>query len=147
MTHQEMLGAVRKACIEANPSIVELSFGCEVVSRITKSTGIIMGRFSSKLYHVFVPAFGHSIALQKEDIIKIVGGPIRLADVLLAMIKNYQTPDIGLGSGSDGFCLWWFEDSNKDGSKCTPIWNLLKDNLSLQSEEAVSFLYQLVCGK
>jgi len=29
MTHQEKLEAIRKACVEANPEIVELKFGCE----------------------------------------------------------------------------------------------------------------------
>lgn len=68
---------------------------------------------------------------------------VGLADVLLALIENYETPQIGLGTGSDGQCLWTFFDKDK----AEILWNLRKDSLDDQSPETITFLHSLLCQK
>ncbi|KKN06989.1 hypothetical protein LCGC14_1071790 [marine sediment metagenome] len=84
----KLIEKIRSACIKANKEIVELKFGCEVVVS-TKKMGaqktVIKGFLSGG---GFMTSFGET---PEESIIKIIGRPIHLADVLLAMSKTADT--------------------------------------------------------
>lgn len=124
----QQLQLIREKCIEANPEIVELKFGCVV-------------KYSSKInmtcfhYGVDTSEYGNGNVgwyFIKEDggryfdsmpNFPIIGRPIRLSDVLLAMkAKIYHS----------------FVDM--DGI----IWNLKQDDLTLQSPECIEFIYSLL---
>lgn len=68
---------------------------------------------------------------------EIIGRPIRLADVLLAMNTNIIRIDATLTQGDSGYCLYVSVKENGH-----MFWNLLKDDLEEQSDETISFL----CG-
>lgn len=57
--------------------------------------------------------------------------PIRLADVLLAMREG--------GKATEAQEFWLIEDCNRENT-----WNLRKDDLTLQSDECVIFLANLL---
>ena len=124
MTHQQKLEAVRQACIKANPEIVELKLGCAY--RVPKRS------------EVFVVTSEHVIETIKGMGVKIIGRPPRLADVMLP-IGRYE--DLIHVTCDGWFCVLG-----------TPVnqffrraqWNLRKDSLDEQSEETISFLYELL---
>jgi hypothetical protein len=81
-----------------------------------------------------------NLVVEKKRIKEIVGRPIRLADVLLA-VQFYDLPD-----GYMFFNANWrgnVELSGLAGQKFTP-WNLRNDDLSQQSEECIEFLARLL---
>ena len=127
-THQEKLEAVRQAAIAANPEIVELTFGC-----ITEH-GIIAGiRYSDAIQahqYAMAPTRIDKIPelRSKEELGEIIGRPIRLADVILAL----RTSNIHEDDWKEELC------------RLTNKWDARKDSLDEQSEETISFLYELL---
>lgn len=162
MNHQQKLEAVRKACIKANPEIVELKFGCEFYQKHRKT-----GEVLSDAVYVFVgrgidvretsfcltnryagDAIGcydgyASYEVQSEKnmagYIEIIGRPIRLADVLLALNRKSNTSGYW---AVDTTGAWL--DMRKSVRHIMSEWNLRKDSLDEQSEETISFLYELL---
>lgn len=146
----EKLELIRKACIKANPSIMELGFGCEVEWRDEKATltgQVFTDSESKERYYSITPSLkGVDTFSEKDGYWKILGRPIRLADVLLAI--HAQTADRKV----TGF--WTVVGENGEFAKlmlhegelenCNIAWNLLKDDLRQQSEETVDFLYDLL---
>lgn len=131
MDKQQKIEDIRKVVIEANPSILDLVFGCEIVSLETRM--IFMGKgvyWNSYLGTTFVD-------MGSLVIDEIIGREIRLSDVLLA-IKNSNIRvmcDVGI------FVL-------PNGNWQTDIqWNLHYDSLSSQSDETISFLWDLLIGR
>ena len=141
MSKQEKISYIRERCIEANPDIKKLEFGCEVKYRNQEetyrfimenplvcvqcvcTTGVHIEGLSDKSPQSFCK---HRF----EEWFEIIGRPIRLADVL-------NLPD----SFTDKY-------SNKENKEllwklCTN-WNLLQDDLTLQSQETIDFLYSLL---
>lgn len=164
MTHQQKLEAVRQACIKANPEIVELKFGCEfragtstmlytdTESYAVNNIGFLRAHFCSKEYPRNAwegerresPTSMHSgkdiESLLKESIsaskafsntypsVEIIGRPIRLSDVILAL----RTSNIHEDDWKEELC------------RLTNKWDARKDSLGEQSEETISFLYELL---
>jgi len=141
MSKQEKISYIRERCIEANPDIKKLEFGCEVKYRNQEetyrfimenplvcvqcvcTTGVHIEGLSDKSPQSFCK---HRF----EEWFEIIGRPIRLADVL-------NLPD----SFTDKY-------SNKENKellwKLCANWNLLQDDLTLQSQETIDFLYSLL---
>lgn len=119
MTTQDQIQLIREKCIEANPEIA------------TK-------RLVGDKYEV------------TEEFVSC--RPIRLADILLAINKNPEDYSIGTDGRfmkmtwfpNGGFNMEWVKESN---GVLAIGWNLLKDDLSLQSPETIQFLYQLLSTK
>lgn len=138
LTTQEKIQEIKKACIAANPAILDLVFGCEVTSdKGEKVTIINKGRDIDGSWFSF---------LDKENLIttdevvggvnEILGRPIHLADILLA-VKAYKIKlDFDTRSQPFLFITDWKER--------TVIWNLLKDDLNLQDTAMIDFLYHLL---
>lgn len=152
---------LRQKIIEANPEIMELKFGCEFIAPDKERGRIIYysGEFNdsamvrmisvkhpkfpsllTKLYHS-IPAIRYSPRHKFSDLnLQIIGRPIRLADVLLAI---EQLPFFNL--------LVTKTDNNLTvverllgGSIFNGYWNLRDDNLDNQSDECKEFLYKLL---
>lgn len=143
MTHQQKLEAVRLKCIEANGSILDLTFGCVIKKgyrMFQNSTGYVCGVDRSDIYVRYgVPSVEEDTALfQRWDIKpeEIIGRPIQLPDVLLAIdtpFPNNTEVDEVYKKAVD-FLVF-------KGN-----WNLLLP-LDGQSEECVGFLYQLLLNE
>lgn len=126
MTHQEKLAFIRAKCILSNPEIVELKFGCKIACEQSEQHSVVT------VYDSFVEC-ENGIDYSSYEY-KIIGRPITLADILLAlkMRSNYgyiATNGEMFQSGRD------IEDGIA-GAK----WNLLK-TLEDQDEPTISFIY------
>lgn len=139
MNKEQQIEFIRERCIESNPSIKDLVFGCRIITS-SNSEMIITG---TRHLGFWVVSFDGQIMtdtwVYERSIEKIIGRPIRLADVLLAIKaapKGYY-----YRIWPDGF----FAD---DGDNCLDIaWKLKEDDLTLQSDETISWLFELLGGK
>lgn len=175
MEHQDKVAFIRQKTIETNPEIVELKFGCRLhhpgyrMANIydVSPTGYGNGKkFFTDLGHSFYDDTikdGHirRNSLDKPHMWKIIGRPVRLADVLLA-IGNHQdkwretnwftwvfpvAQELGKSGEWANFCGYshdkgWALLTNKD--KCPVGWNLRADDLEDQSEDTIEFIYSLL---
>lgn len=131
---KDNLEIVRQACIKANPSILELGFGCEINSLGHKYTVV-----ETMIAKVYARRWGEigpsSYYILTTGAFEILGRKIGLADVLLA-IKAYKIKlDFDTRSQPFLFITDW-----KDR---TIIWNL-KDDIREQSPETIEFLASLL---
>lgn len=152
----EQLAAIRQKCIEANPEIVELKFGCAL---LRPSSGrpykviedMTWGANTKEVWINSVPFGSMSLPLRvnKEEALRgipddngevwrIIGRPIRLADVLLAM--GMRRPMRGMIYCTSDGVLIDFENRKESGA----VWNLRADDLDQQSDETISFIHSLL---
>lgn len=174
---ENKLETIRQACIKANPQILELGFGCELNvyygEDINKREAILLEK-GEHIADSFPGGGEHQqdyvpyekvwlkepyvdceqcLDTDKDTnwvIFEILGRPIRLADVLLAIqagnwIEKNRTWSIStsglffpyemVGAGDE-----W--DKEMNGKR--PTWNLLKDRLEDQSDETLTFLAELL---
>lgn len=128
MTHQEKIDFIRKACIAANPDILKLEFGCEI--KFWEEISIIMHYekggssfdgenteyYSGKLYtytnegELRTHGDDGDFEMPRMSELEIIGRPIRLADVLLAVEKN-NPPD----SKYSAIEFWFSEEKENFG--------------------------------
>ncbi len=139
MTTKEKLEAIRQACIKANPEIVELKFGCLI-------SGFGHHRSPVVCLDKDYTAFLHAPTLITNDKTKnvqanyeIIGRPIRLADVLLALHRTSRTQNVSINTlvGTMMNHNFTRDDLNKH-------WDFYKDSLDEQPEETISFIYELL---
>jgi len=147
-TKHSLIENIRKEVIKANPSILDLVFGCKVfVQNYVTSVTII----EDKRGHVrveetqyvldFVGFASRSESLVQFDekhITKILGRTIGIADVLLAIGDEpvnffyYSTGEVRM------------DYLDKDDKEISIYWNLKNDNLELQPEETLLFINNLL---
>lgn len=140
---------VRQAVIKAVPEILELKFGCEVVD-VNAKKHRIMGLAVKTLhtnYDTYITSCSSlSVGQRVTDEIhtgqieKILGRPIRLADVLLATQRKTGMGDVMINS-LGGFGVF---EKGKWMDVAMPRYNLSKDSLEDQSEETWAFLADLL---
>lgn len=128
---------LKKAIQKANPEIMELKFGCEITLKSSFDRETVQHKMVLQMSgeHVFFDNFSQIGKIRSRDIVEIIGRPIRLADVLLALRgKNYQKmfPVEDFGIRADCPAIW------------RSIWNLKDDNLDNQPEETKQFLCDLL---
>lgn len=143
----EKIEAIRKACIAVNPEIVELKFGCElyypsypmnavIISDSPTGNGNIRSLRTDKGHGFFTDVVNSEGTLirrnmfEGEELWKIIGRPIRLADVLLVI----EDPVCGAMEEA----LELIDPSYKHA------WNLRNDNLLNQSSDTVDYIYDLI---
>lgn len=140
MNHLE---EVRKAVIAAVPNILDLKFGCQFT--IQGADRIIVGAWPEDGQWLSVhPIDGGPQELTKTMLdygARVIGRPIRLADVLIAM-SDIRVSEIEISSpcGHPTAAGIVF----KKGKRIA-LWVLNKDSLDDQSEEVISFLYKILC--
>lgn len=154
MTIQEKIDAIRAACVAANPSIMDLTFGClvkqkysvkEYVPVICEGTSI--SRTDDGEQEYVITTHGHTrdqVFIKRyypsdNYIVEILGRPVRLADVLFSR-QNHPGP---IGVDINGYFL----DCDDDMTKIQILevkWNLIKDDLRDQSPETIEFIYSLL---
>lgn len=145
MTRDTALGIIREACIKANPEIVKLDWGCQyrTFNRFLRVAESLMTPMDgSKDLYEYRNAEGRNFAVQIKE---IIGRPIRLADVLLAIGGSplHQASEFRV-NGSRGiaeFKIWGIATDTFQGWFS---WNLRADSLEEQSDEVLSFLGELL---
>lgn len=146
MTNEEI---VRLACIKAQPEIVELKFGCYVKRR---SNGDLRNRSAGKIGFVIkkypnpsavgvVFEGNETMSAVLNNEIEIIGRPIRLADILLAIGQSKKNADMEYGIRANGVFLTDFcEKAVFNENDEIIAWDLKNDDLSKQSPECLQFL-------
>ena len=133
---------ITQACIKANPEIMELKFGCEVEyeHRIRtyddgetkgkiKLRAIVSGKTKDKNRICITTKMGKgSHQRYWLEGMKIIGRPIRLADIVLMILENVEG----------------YARNNKILKVALFMWNLEDDNLDHQSKETINFIYGLI---
>ena len=137
MNTKDQIQFISEKCIAANPEIVELHIG--VLARQQGTMRLFLwNRRTWEAADDHRHTIGRSVFSGE-----ILGRPIRLADVLLAMEVNKtfakQVPS-GAYRGSKTSALTFLV-----GRK-NRLWNLRADDLEKQSKETISFLYRLLEG-
>lgn len=126
--NEQKYNELKDAIVKANPEIMGLKFGCLVslngdiyyVMRPQDKLGAVLmsdGKLWTKEY------------MQQVKGLKILGRPIRLADVILSLEKQ------------PGSIHWWASQKIQVVGK----WNCSIDNLDHQSDETKQFLINLLC--
>ena len=148
------LEKIRKACIKANPEIMELKFGC-VEKRHYRNLYDKNGQpeFDTKVMYL-----GTTKTQWKDEVVflddqgkpnmdyhcskkEIIGRPIQLADVLLALDKKRETGSpVWLVASHGEFILW---ENKKVKERSVIYWNLKKP-LEEQSKETIDFIAELI---
>jgi hypothetical protein len=117
----------------ANPEIMELKFGCEYIDH--KGDTMLYVRTSpNHHYGILKRTMSNTLFSCVRSDVKILGRPIRLADVLLAIDKRYDGNHFATAA-SNG----WLHFEGIRG-----FWNLKDDNLDHQSDETKQFLIDLL---
>ena len=134
---------LKKVIQEANPEIMELELGC-YFSGEGVSKGLIfriMNRFPFGFNAVYYHQ-GSGIVNGEFDIrkIKILGRPIRLADVLLAL----QRFSLDFLLIDDFLKMSYEEEHKKHWNTYEGYWNLKDNNLDNQSDELHKLLTKLL---
>jgi len=139
MNHEETIKRIQ----ELVPSVMALEFGCEVLAQEKYSPVGFLMPMTVLSVNESVREIDTTLytGLSYDDIITILGKPITLAIVLLA-ITEYKELQMTFAEaekedmGDDwGRIMYGFRDMN---------WNLSKDNFNDQSEETKTFIGNLL---
>lgn len=148
MTRTDHIAAIRTACIKANPEITSMKFACEVRVLEDQHFHYYMYRapFVATVVEYGVEYLGQRdetwsmYAVKNHDIIhlaitkyEVIGRPIRLADVLLAIEERVNT-----------FMNFDFIGNWPDAQELVCKWSLRTDDLEQQSDEMVAFVASLL---
>lgn len=132
---------------EANPGIMDLKFGCEVLKGDVRTRVVgLDGRV------VFFSPLINNQNTEFVEHLTILGRPIRLADVLLAIHKADPANKTNVTLESDGQFKHEVYDSKNpqpNGQVTSTIyskshWNLRDDNIDNQSWGCKQFLVELL---
>jgi len=157
MNHEETIKRIQ----ELVPSLMALEFGCEVrrkyPSRKIRYAKVLAhiggGNFqvqeridSSTNEEEYEKDYGHcEITHYEPDSFEVLGKPITLAVVLLAIGKQLDEDAWEVAINSDGqFIKDWGENKHE---MTDYYWNLSKDNFNDQSEETKTFIGNLLNNK
>lgn len=116
----DKLKLIREKCIAANPEIVETP----------KSNLVVVALLGIIESNIRDTGQAHLAEMKLGELLEILGRPIRLADVLLAIKTQWEKRDP--------------DAMYHDIIKTVSIWRLSTDDLEKQSEETINFLAELL---
>jgi hypothetical protein len=96
------LQQLKDVIVKANPSLLDLKMGCEIISLLGVYRKVIK-KDDNDNYIAFAQIGGITYNIERSDIKEIVGSPIQLQHVLIAIEKVYsltKKDDWGLSVGS-----------------------------------------------
>lgn len=171
MNRDQQLELIRRKCIEANPEIEELKFGCglyvetlggygghdiinqhrRVTAEQCRTEGLppyLVGAYFGERGYI-QPDFRMIAGLRDATVpnvfrvVEVIDRPLRLADVLLAALTKWRnTPDL---KEEPRMWLEFVAALCNGSSEFVPqAWNLRKDDLAEQSDECLAFLANLL---
>ena len=117
---------------EANPEIMELKFGCEYEHVVQDEEGNA---------ELTLGLYGYTGTPDKDKTEKILGRPIRLADVLMVISK---TKEMIMVDWKGQFREFGEDCSALRNNEYMPKWNLKDNNLDNQSEATKQFLIDIL---
>lgn len=144
MTPSQQLQEIKEACIAANPEIMELAEGTRVniwwIDRPQDRSNdpdeinvlVFEDRNGWRDNGIYDGEYRSCIEDNTTGYYKILGRPIRLADIVFVYSKN--------GWNST-------EEWSKALMQLINEYNLLKDDLSLQDPATISFIHSLISKK
>lgn len=144
------LQKIRAACIAANPEITELKFGCEIYDHMDGQKHFVTSVNNLGTHDMTVLFQGEIVRMvsgvYEKNNYEILGRPIRLADVLLAIDGTYRHGDAITVRIIPGGTFERLHTGNVLPGEWNPQvrWNLRADDLEKQSEETIDFLYELL---
>jgi len=128
---------------ELLPELKELSFGCKILNKHLNKTFVICTSSNiskdvclNGFYEEEQSTWIWKKYLNDDDTYKIIGHPIRLADILIAISKIHEDKTIIVKHYSD---CWALIVGDKESG-----YNLSKDNLLDQSDEFCTFLLEMI---
>jgi len=143
---------IRQSCIKANPEIMELKFGCQIEVTDVLLLGMkgwlkkypvitVLSKCSDPNVYLVLNfgGCGHLKTSEIYNCCEILGRPIRLSDVLLALENKFYNQSVILKGGVFEMKFW-----TEKGIKACINWDLKHDDLNLQSEETIKFLAELL---
>lgn len=158
MTKQEKLKELEQEIIKANPSILDLKFGCIIRKNkdhcITSEESeerpifISISEYGSQFFWAKFDKYEAPQAINTDEFdIEIIGRPIRLSDVLY-MFLSHAISEWSVNS-SGAFERWKYhgEPLMWELKEYGPAWKMNQDDLSLQSEDTIDFLFNLIENK
>lgn len=117
----------------ANSEIMELKFGCKAELGEHKIT--VLKNVTADAVLVFYNGVVDTMWL---DVLKVLGRPIRLADVVLTIQKLIKKEiTVAIGREHDTMPLEIYRAVN--------LWDCTNDNLEHQSDQCKEFLIELLC--
>lgn len=131
---KEKIEAIRQKCIEANPSILDLVFGCEIDIGgvnwvLLKKDGEMRIIYLLRRDTCFIWQITET-ELELLRLVKNIGRPIRLADVLVMAGREWELVNNGT--------------MPQQIIKIIYLWNLHTDDLTKQSPETIDFLFSIL---
>jgi len=141
------LDIIREACIAANEDILKLEFGCRFLwkehdEESEEEYGATFENWKTK--HTWVRALGplgQQCIIARSNITKILGRPIRLSDVLLAIGFHAHLVVTTEGEFVEIYDL---VTGGKTVDSKDIRWNLRNDDLTAQSPETLAFISNLL---
>lgn len=144
------LDLIRQKCIEANPEIMELKFGCTVLHNDGET--LLVVRWNTSNDSLDTVAIGTASPFESYNLYPseytVLGRPIRLADCLLAIHEAIidgqeveKNTRMNLDVNTSGLFTGNFFDWENDQ---VYFWNLRLDDLTQQSENTITFLADLL---
>lgn len=146
---QTMIQEIREKCIEFNPSIIDLQFGCKAKKGDEDMTyiGYFLDRTSwgnGEMMYSFLKDDGIIFRCMSDDLgrFPLIGREIRLADILLAISSSKGDEAWEYAIDSLGrFMRDWGESRHEALSR---HWDIRNDSLDSQSEDTISFIHSLL---
>ena len=130
MKHEETIKKIQ----ELVPDIMKLEFGCEVMFKNGWGTNkyTITKELSDDKYKINTLDYGSNLEdmTYGYDFTKILGKPITLAVVMLAIEENEND--------------WFVYELRQNQISVIESWNLSKDDFNEQSEETKDFIGELL---
>lgn len=148
MIDKDKYQKLKKVIQEANPEIMELKFGCNAIwdNSLGDDIPCTIIEKSYKNYWVIglKSSEGDSLiirSVKRREIKEILGREIRLADVLIALDK---VRNIHIAVGTPG---WLYNVEILVLQSREETWDLLQNNLDLQSDRLKQGLIDLLVSK
>jgi hypothetical protein len=133
----------------ANPEIMELKFGCDFIHKPSMNTLMFCVTHKNTgatvaYSYIDQETWLDDFQFENPEEIEIIGRPVRLADVLLALSQNNKATDLRLfDNRSEGlFSIKPELLYMRHGE--VGQWNLKDDNLDHQSDKTKQFLINLL---
>lgn len=127
---EQYIENIRQACIKANPSILDLKFGCQIQSDHGVGT-FVKKQIGTDEYICF---FVDTLTTVQPEYVTILGRDIHLVDILNALWKF-----------TDGnYSVFYNGDILDTEDNVVAHWDLKNDSLELQSVETLEFINNLL---
>jgi len=134
---------LKKIIQKYNTEIMELKFGCEIIFKQKEIEHPATILYKNSAGNYLVNVFDQTTTINKRIILKILGRPITIADVLIAL-GEYNAE---AGNKIISFRNYYPHSLQfEEGGRLLAVWNL-KKNLDGQKEKTIKALKKILLNK